>query len=105
MLTFTAVLLMLLLDTAMWFIDIHDAISEITLTLTSTSNLSLSDRYALTDNLPFPVETALYAFMVTLLGSHQILSMLISKHSLTSGTPLSYGEYTRSGMASESDGS
>ena len=56
---------MLMLDTAMCIIDINNAIREITLTLYPASSGSLADRYAdLT--LPWPVENALYAFMVRL---------------------------------------
>lgn len=55
---------MFLLDTAISIIDVNNAIREITLTLTSTSSLSLSDRYALTYNLPWPVQSSLYAFEV-----------------------------------------
>lgn len=56
--------LMLLMDTAICIIDVSDAIREITLTLTSNTNMSLADRYALTDNFPWAVEDALYAWMV-----------------------------------------
>lgn len=48
----------------MYFIDVNDALKEVSYTLTRNSDLSLPDRYALIDNLPFPVESALYAFMV-----------------------------------------
>ena len=62
--TFMVVLVMFLMDTSICIIDVNNAIREITLTLTSTSSLSLEDRYALTYNLPYAVENALYAFMV-----------------------------------------
>ena len=65
-LVFVILVLMFLLDVATSIIDVNNAIREITLTLTSDSSLSLSDRYALTDNLPWPVQGALYAFMVCL---------------------------------------
>lgn len=55
---------MFLMDCATSIIDVNNAIREITLTLTSNSPLSLTDRYALTDNLPWPVQGALYAYMV-----------------------------------------
>ena len=55
---------MFVLDTAMFVIDIRNAIQEISYTLTSNSTLSFADRYALTDNLPWPVQSALYAFLV-----------------------------------------
>lgn len=58
------ILLMFLLDTAMCIIDVNNAVREITYTLMSTSSASLADRYKLTNNLPYPVEGALYAFMV-----------------------------------------
>ena len=57
---------MFLLDTAIAIIDVNNAIREITLTLTSNSSLSLSDRYELTNNLPWPVQSSLYAFEVRL---------------------------------------
>ncbi|EPS93963.1 hypothetical protein FOMPIDRAFT_1135145 [Fomitopsis schrenkii] len=59
---FAIIVLMFLLDTATSIIDVNNAIREITLTLTSDSPLSLSDRYALTDSLPWPVQSSLYAF-------------------------------------------
>ena len=55
---------MFLMDTAMFFIDINDAIKVISLTLTSNTNLSLEDRLSLTDTLPYPVQSAMYAFLV-----------------------------------------
>lgn len=55
---------MFLLDTAIAIIDVNNAIREITLTLTSNSSLSLSDRYELTNDLPWPVQSSLYAFEV-----------------------------------------
>ena len=61
---FTIILLMFLLDVATSIIDVNNAIREITLTLTSNSSLSLADRYALTFNFPWPVQGALYAYMV-----------------------------------------
>ncbi|KIP02169.1 hypothetical protein PHLGIDRAFT_130883 [Phlebiopsis gigantea 11061_1 CR5-6] len=64
--TFTVVLLMFLMDTSIFFIDVNNAVKEIMFTLTSSSDMSLQDRYSLTDNLPWPVESALYAFMSNL---------------------------------------
>lgn len=61
---FSIILIMFLLDTAMCILDVNNAIREITLTLTSTSPLSLSDRYDLTDNLPYDVTNSLFAYMV-----------------------------------------
>lgn len=55
---------MFFMDTAMFIIDVNNTIKEISYTLTSDSDLSLADRYSLTENLPWPVEAALYAFMV-----------------------------------------
>ena len=55
---------MFLLDTATSIIDVNNAIREITLTLTSTSKESFKERYALTNNLPYPVQSALYAYEV-----------------------------------------
>ena len=72
--TFIVVLIMFLLDTSMCIIDVNNAIREITLTLTSTSPLSLADRYDLTDNLPYVVENALYAWMV------RMTSTLCTRH-------------------------
>ncbi|KZV63927.1 hypothetical protein PENSPDRAFT_757585 [Peniophora sp. CONT] len=62
---FAVVVTMLLLDTATSIIDVNNAIREITFTLTSTSSDTLADRY---DNmvLPWPVQNALYAFMMNL---------------------------------------
>ncbi|KAH9923647.1 uncharacterized protein B0H18DRAFT_458561 [Fomitopsis serialis] len=64
--TFVIIVLMFLLDTATSIIDVNNAIREITLTLTSTSSESLADRYELTQNLPWPVQDALYAYMSNL---------------------------------------
>ncbi|KAH9841697.1 uncharacterized protein C8Q71DRAFT_344369 [Rhodofomes roseus] len=63
---FIVIGLMFLLDTATSIIDVNNAIREITFTLTSTSPESLADRYELTDNLPWPVQSALYAYMSNL---------------------------------------
>ncbi|KAH9923648.1 purine nucleoside permease-domain-containing protein [Fomitopsis serialis] len=60
---FIIIVSMFLMDTAISMIDVNNAIREITLTLTSTSSESLADRYELTDNLPWPVQGALYAYM------------------------------------------
>lgn len=61
---FGVILIMFLLDTAMCVLDVNNAIRELTLTLTSTSPLSLSDRYELTFNLPYSVTNSLFAYMV-----------------------------------------
>lgn len=58
------VLVMLVLDSALYIIDISNTIKEISDTLTSHAPLSLTDRYALTNDLPWPVESALYSFLV-----------------------------------------
>lgn len=58
------IFIMFLLDTAMCILDVHNAISEITLTLTSTAPLSLADRYALTETIPYAVTNSLFAYMV-----------------------------------------
>ena len=60
------VLAMCALDTAMYIIDVRNAVQEISYTLTSQSTLSLPDRYALTANFPWPVQSALYGFLVRL---------------------------------------
>ena len=62
---------MFLMDTAIFVIDIRNTIKEISLTLTSNWDVSLQERYALTDTLPWQIAAALYAFMVrsTLLHS------------------------------------
>lgn len=57
---------MVALDTAMFVIDIRNTVKEVSLTLTSSADLSLEDRYALTDSLPWAVQSALYAFLVRL---------------------------------------
>ncbi|KZV62969.1 hypothetical protein PENSPDRAFT_228827 [Peniophora sp. CONT] len=56
---------MLLLDTTFVVIDVNNAIREITMTIMSDSAISLTDRY---NNivLPWPVESAVYAFMSNL---------------------------------------
>lgn len=64
--TFVIILFMFLLDTAIAIIDVNNAIREITLTLTSTSPKSFSDRYALTNELPYPVQSVLYAYEVSI---------------------------------------
>lgn len=58
------IVLMILMDTAICIIDIHNVVREISRTLTSNSDLSIADRYMLTENLPGAVEDALYAWMV-----------------------------------------
>lgn len=55
---------MVVLDTAMFFIDVNNAVKEVSYTLTSDSDLDLSDRYARTAFLPYAAQTALYAFLV-----------------------------------------
>ncbi|KIP02019.1 hypothetical protein PHLGIDRAFT_314410 [Phlebiopsis gigantea 11061_1 CR5-6] len=60
------VLAMFALDTAMYIIDIRNAVQEISYTLTSHSTLSLPDRYALTAYFPWPVQSALYGFLSNL---------------------------------------
>ena len=72
MFTFIVVFVMFLLDSAMCIIDVNDAIKELSFTLTSDSSLSLADRYDLTNTLPWPVETALYAFMVRSHSNYKI---------------------------------
>ena len=49
----------------MVIIDINNAIRKVTMTLLPTSSTTLAERYASTRNLPYSVENALYAFMVT----------------------------------------
>lgn len=62
--TFFVCLAMFIMDTAIFFIDINNAVKELSYTLTSNWDLPFEDRMALLDNLPWPVESALYAFMV-----------------------------------------
>ena len=61
---FGIIFTMLLLDTSLVIIDVNNAIREITMTILSDSSQSLTDRY---NNLvlPWPVESAVYAFMVS----------------------------------------
>ncbi|KAI0717645.1 hypothetical protein C8Q72DRAFT_789561 [Fomitopsis betulina] len=59
---FFIIVLMFLLDTTTSIIDVNNAIREVTLTLTSTSHQSFKERYALTKSLPYPVQSALYAY-------------------------------------------
>lgn len=65
MVAFGILFTMLLLDTTFVVIDVNNAIREITMTIMSDSAISLTDRY---NNivLPWPVESAVYAFMVCL---------------------------------------
>ncbi|KIP02129.1 hypothetical protein PHLGIDRAFT_309382 [Phlebiopsis gigantea 11061_1 CR5-6] len=63
---FVVVFVMFLMDTAMFFIDINDTIKVVSYTLTSNANLSLQDRLLLTYTLPYPVQSAMYAFMSNL---------------------------------------
>lgn len=65
MAVFAIILIMHLLETSMVIIDINNAIRKVTMTLLPTSSTSLTERYASTRNLPYSVENALYAFMVT----------------------------------------
>lgn len=58
------IFIMFLLDTAIFSLDVYDVKQEITMTLTSNSPLSLSDRYALTDSLPWSVSNSLLAYIV-----------------------------------------
>ena len=66
-------MLMFLLDTATSIIDVNNAIREITLTLTSTSQKSFAERYALTNNLPYSVQSALYAYQVRVISGCRLL--------------------------------
>ena len=61
---FAIAVVMFLMDTSIYVIDINNTVKEISYTLTSHSALSLADRYALLANLPWAVESALFAFMV-----------------------------------------
>ena len=62
--TFSVCVAMFIMDTAIFFIDINNAVKELSFTLTNNWDISLDDRMALLDSLPWPVESALYAFMV-----------------------------------------
>ena len=93
--TFTVVLLMFLMDTSIFFIDVNNAVKEIMFTLTSSSDLSLPDRYSLTDNLPWPVESALYAFMVSSFGYKIATTLSPQNYSRTSATSSSSGACMR----------
>lgn len=66
LITFVIVVIMFLMDSVICIIDVNNAIKELSWTLTSNADLSLADRYALTDALPWPVLSVLYAFMVRL---------------------------------------
>ena len=55
---FLVVLSMFLMDTAMFFIDINDAVKEVSYTLTSNTNISLQERLFLIGTLPYPVQSA-----------------------------------------------
>ncbi|VDB96765.1 unnamed protein product [Peniophora sp. CBMAI 1063] len=62
---FSIILVMLMLDTIFVVIDVNNAIREITSTLLSDSDKSLTDRYNQMV-LPWPVESVAYAFMSNL---------------------------------------
>ena len=62
---FLVILTMFVLDTAMCILDVHNAIQEITLTLTSTAPLSLTERYTLLNTIPWSVTNSLFAYMVS----------------------------------------
>ena len=95
-------LLMYCLDTALSIIDVHNAIYEIKYTLTSSSPESLTDRYALVNNLPWPAQTAVYAFMVRLyLWSTNATCTDTLSYSPTWATSSSFGESTRFGTGHE----
>lgn len=81
LITLSIILAMFLMDTSMCIIDVNNAIREISYTLTSNSTMSLADRYNLTDNLPWPVENALYAYMVRTLVLSAALLNTMSPHS------------------------
>ncbi|KIP05296.1 hypothetical protein PHLGIDRAFT_161197 [Phlebiopsis gigantea 11061_1 CR5-6] len=57
---------MVVLDTAMFFIDVNNAVKEVSYTLTSSSDLDLADRYARIAFLPYTTQAALYAFICNL---------------------------------------
>ena len=62
---FLVILTMFVLDTAMCILDVHNAIQEITLTLTSTAPLLLTERYSLLSTIPWSVTNSLFAYMVS----------------------------------------
>lgn len=72
---FLIILTMFILDTAMCILDVHDAIEEMTLTLTSTAPLSLPDRYKLLNTIPWSVTNSLFAYMV---NKYMVCIMMIS---------------------------
>ena len=61
---FCAILILLLLDTAICILDVNNAIREVTFTLTSSAPLTLNERYVLTSSLPYAVDKLIFAYMV-----------------------------------------
>ena len=93
---FVMVIAMLMIDTALYIIDINNTIKEVSYTLTSDAPLPLADRYALTNNLPWPAESALYAFLVRSSTVNTYLSTDPLTSSPTSEMLLSSGGYMSS---------
>ncbi|KAI0310838.1 hypothetical protein OF83DRAFT_1069892 [Amylostereum chailletii] len=66
LMTFVAVITMFLLDTGLWIIDLHNFIAEISITLISSSDDSLADKYDSVDSATLPLISAsnpMYAYM------------------------------------------
>ena len=78
------------MDTAMFFIDINDAVKEVSYTLTSNTNISLQERLFLIGTLPYPVQSALYAFMVGV-SIFDLVATVLTVSSQTWGTSSSFG--------------
>ena len=61
---FVVILVMFLLDTAIWILNIHDAIHSISWTLNTTSALSLAERYNTIAQNPWPIAKFMFIPMV-----------------------------------------
>jgi hypothetical protein len=81
-------MVMFLLDTALWIIDIHDAVSELQTTLTSSSDDSLEDRFASLGTFLLSVDAVLFLFMVRMRCLNFMFSPLKVCISATLATPL-----------------
>ena len=91
---FVMVIAMFLIDSALYIMDINNTIKEISYTLTSHAAESLADKYALTNNLPWAAESAMFAVLVRFLTASTRSPINFPLSSLTLETLLSFGGYT-----------
>ena len=62
---FIVVLVMFLLDTAMWILNIHDAIHSVSWILNTNSALPLAERYNTIAQNPWPIAKFMFIPMVS----------------------------------------